>query len=86
MLKITPQRLFDPIGAPDQDFNPMSVLMTSDLLPVLVTPRGALFNDDCLTLLRAMKSETVDTVFADPPFNIGKEYGTRVNDNLLDTS
>ena len=85
MLKITPQRLFDPAGACAEDFDPLGVFIKPGLLPVLVTPRGALFNEDCLTLLRVMKSESVDTVFADPPFNLGKAYGSRVNDNLLDS-
>ncbi len=85
MLKITSQRLFDPVGPPAKDFNSTDLLTKPGLTPFLVTPRGALFNEDCLTLLRAMKSESVDTVFADPPFNIGKEYGSRVNDNLLES-
>jgi site-specific DNA-methyltransferase (adenine-specific) len=82
MLKITSQQPLDSIGA---DFDPASVLTKSDLTPVLSTPRGALFQEDCLVLLRSMKSESVDTVFADPPFNIGKRYGSRVNDNLAES-
>jgi len=39
-----------------------------------------LFKGDCLKLLPLLASETVDTVFADPPFNIGKEYGNSVDD------
>ena len=34
---------------------------------------------DCVTLLNEIPSETVDLVFADPPFNIGYEYD-RYND------
>lgn len=48
--------------------------------PKLVTELGALFNSDCLKFLSAVQSECVDTVFADPPFNIGKEYGDKVDD------
>jgi len=48
--------------------------------PVFRTPLGALFSDDCLNVLPAIESETVDTVFADPPFNLGKEYGTNTSD------
>jgi len=33
-------------------------------------------------MLRSIKSESIDTVFADPPFNLGKRYGARVNDEL----
>jgi site-specific DNA-methyltransferase (adenine-specific) len=42
---------------------------------------GALFNDDCLSVLPLIKDERVDAVFADPPFNIGKYYGKRVDDS-----
>jgi site-specific DNA-methyltransferase (adenine-specific) len=35
-----------------------------------------------MDMLTALQDEVVDTVFADPPFNLGKEYGKRSNDNL----
>jgi len=38
-----------------------------------MTQHGALFNADCLEILKAMKSESIDSVFADPPFNLGKD-------------
>jgi site-specific DNA-methyltransferase (adenine-specific) len=85
MLNLTSPRLFEAITAPTEAFDPMKVLTKPEPRPFLVTPHGALFNDDCLTLLRVAKSESVDTVFADPPFNIGKAYGSRVNDNLLES-
>ena len=34
-----------------------------------------LFEDDCLEIMRALPSESVDMIFADPPFNVGKKYG-----------
>jgi site-specific DNA-methyltransferase (adenine-specific) len=39
---------------------------------------------DCLDVLPQMVTETVDLVFADPPFNLGKDYGNGVNDSLKD--
>lgn len=42
--------------------------------PFLTTQYGALFSSDCLAILQELKSETVDCVFADPPFNLGKDY------------
>ena len=42
--------------------------------PFLTTQYGVLFKSDCLDILRALKSEVVDCVFADPPFNLGKDY------------
>lgn len=39
-----------------------------------VTKEGVLLRSDCLDLLANMKKESVDLVFADPPFNLGKDY------------
>jgi site-specific DNA-methyltransferase (adenine-specific) len=33
-----------------------------------------------MNVLPAVKDDVVDTVFADPPFNLGKEYGRHCND------
>lgn len=33
-----------------------------------------IYNEDCLETMAKMPDETVDLVFADPPFNIGKKY------------
>lgn len=48
------------------------------------TELGVLYNGDCLEFLPQIDSESVDLVFADPPFNLGKNYGSRVNDSLQD--
>ncbi len=53
--------------------------------PAAITPAyssslGALFAGDCLAVLPHLKDEVVDTVFADPPFNLGKEYGDNCDD------
>ena len=48
--------------------------------PKLCTEFGVLFQGDCCKLLPKVKSESIDTVFADPPFNLGKQYGSKVND------
>lgn len=40
----------------------------------LTTTHGILFQVDCLELLLRIRSESVHCVFADPPFNLGKEY------------
>lgn len=52
--------------------------------PILSTPHGLLFKGDCLSVLPFIQPESVDTIFADPPFNLGKEYGDNVNDNRPD--
>lgn len=50
--------------------------------PFLTTAHGVLFQADCLVLLNAMRSEVADMVFADPPFNLGKDYKNGFNDNV----
>jgi site-specific DNA-methyltransferase (adenine-specific) len=47
---------------------------------VFSTRLGVLYEGDCLELLPYVRSGAIDTVFADPPFNLSKEYGSRVND------
>jgi site-specific DNA-methyltransferase (adenine-specific) len=51
-----------------------------DVAPVFTTAHGALYKGDCTKVLPGLKSEIVDTVFADPPFNLGKDYGNKVDD------
>lgn len=47
----------------------------------LTTSLGVLFNCDCSTLFAELSDACIDTVFADPPFNIGKEYNNGRTDN-----
>lgn len=37
---------------------------------------------DCLDVMRSMPAGSVDMVFADPPFNAGKEYANDIDDDL----
>jgi site-specific DNA-methyltransferase (adenine-specific) len=50
------------------------------LKPFYASSLGALFSSDCMEVLPYVKEEVVDTVFADPPFNLGKEYGENFSD------
>ena len=69
--------------APEVGWHPLSVCSPAIAdLNVYATDRGVLFNGDCLDILPHIEDETVDTVFADPPFNLAKEYGARVNDDI----
>lgn len=52
--------------------------------PVFETELGRLYNADCLEALPEMEEGGVDLVFADPPFNLGKNYGKGVNDSLAE--
>jgi len=50
--------------------------------PFLTTSHGVLFAGDCIEVLNRLKSETIDTIFADPPFNLGKDYKNGFNDKV----
>lgn len=52
----------------------------STIEPSHTTSLGALFSADCMAVLPQIRDEAVDTVFADPPFNLGKEYGKSYDD------
>lgn len=52
------------------------------LAPAFSSVWGSLYQGDCLDLLRSLPDESVDMVFADPPFNLGKQYGTGISDHL----
>ncbi len=54
------------------------------MCPAVATGWGALYHADCMKLLPNVQSETIDTVFADPPFNLRKLYGSNVNDDLAE--
>jgi site-specific DNA-methyltransferase (adenine-specific) len=54
------------------------------MLPIFSTELGLLYQDDCLKVLEQIDSETVDLAFADPPFNLGKQYTSKINDARTD--
>ncbi|HBE48496.1 MAG TPA: site-specific DNA-methyltransferase, partial [Cyanobacteria bacterium UBA11369] len=43
---------------------------------------GILYKGDCLKFLRLLPDACADIVFADPPFNLGKDYGKSVTDKM----
>ena len=45
---------------------------------------GKLYRGDCLEILGGVEDATVDLVFADPPFNLGKDYGDGIKDSLTE--
>lgn len=54
------------------------------LRPVLRTKLGKLYQADCMEVLPTIQTGSVDTVFADPPFNLNKQYGDKSSDNHPD--
>ncbi len=49
--------------------------------PVFTTNLGELYQADCMDVLPTIESESIDTVFADPPFNLNKQYGDNSHDD-----
>lgn len=48
------------------------------------TSLGVLYQEDCLTVMKQISDETVDLFFADPPFNLNKQYGSGISDSLAE--
>ena len=71
---LLPVRLFDP-----------GPFLLRKQTPDHCTQHGALFAGDCMKFLPLIRDEVVDTVFADPPFNVGKKYGKSTNDEIPDS-
>jgi site-specific DNA-methyltransferase (adenine-specific) len=46
--------------------------------PIFETELGKLYQADCLDVLPKMENKTTDLVLADPPFNLGKDYGESI--------
>jgi site-specific DNA-methyltransferase (adenine-specific) len=54
------------------------------MIPILQTPLGQLYEADCIEVMRTLPGESVDLAFADPPFNLGKAYRSRIDDARAD--
>lgn len=50
--------------------------------PIFESSKGQLFQADSLNLMKSMADDSVDLIFADPPFNLGKKYESRIDDQL----
>jgi len=67
-----------------EKFDVTSFLKAPELVPFHATAFGCLYAADCMKVLPQLKDEVVDTIFADPPFNLGKQYGRNTDDSLPD--
>lgn len=56
--------------------------MRTNLNEYFRTENEVLYCGDCLDVMTKMQSESIDLIFADPPYNVGKDYGETWNDNL----
>lgn len=50
--------------------------------PNYETPMGSLYHGDCIDVMKGLESNSVDLIFADPPFNLNKFYKSEINDSL----
>jgi len=69
---------------PDRLFDPKPFVIDGTCKPIHRTHLGALYSADCMSILPAIADDSIDTVFADPPFNLGKVYGRNTNDSIPD--
>lgn len=51
--------------------------------PEMQTGLGRLYRGDCLAILPTLPCDSVDMIFADPPFNLGKRYPSGIDDERL---
>ena len=49
--------------------------------PVFKSKLGTLYNADCIDILNSIDDNSIDCIFADPPFNLNKDYGKKASDN-----
>lgn len=52
---------------------------------VFSTKLGDLYKGDCIALLSSMDDESLDCIFADPPFNLSKEYDNGTSDAMKES-
>lgn len=45
---------------------------------------GRLYEADCIEMMQSLEANSVDLAFADPPFNLGKRYTSKINDALAE--
>src|SRR5574341_28252 len=69
-----------PRPPPTHPFPVSSLMRKGAPEPRFSTDLGALFCGDSLKILPQLRDGVIDTIFADPPFNIGKKYGANTDD------
>ena len=54
--------------------------LNRDLL--FTSKNGILYHGDCLDLFSQVNTDSIDLIFADPPFNLNKNYGSQTSDHV----
>jgi site-specific DNA-methyltransferase (adenine-specific) len=55
-----------------------------EIEPIFTTDLGRLYEENCLDVLPTLDTDSIDTIFADPPFNLNKDYGSHMTDLISD--
>src|SRR5437588_6253476 len=64
-------------------WEPVILLRVLTLMKLIhETALGRLYQADCLDFLRSIHAGMVHAFFADPPFNLGKDYGQKSSDRI----
>lgn len=58
------------------------VAQESRISPYFECESGKLYKGDCVEIMKSVCTDTVDLIFADPPFNLGKLYDDGLEDRL----
>lgn len=45
--------------------------------------KNKIYNEDCIVGMKKIKDKTVDIIIADPPYNIGKEFGNKSDKQIM---
>ncbi|WP_053955422.1 DNA-methyltransferase [Inediibacterium massiliense] len=69
-----------------EEYNNTQINDVIELRPEFTTENGRLYRSDCIELMQSMDDNSVDTIFADPPFNLSKVYESGIDDNLSEDS
>jgi site-specific DNA-methyltransferase (adenine-specific) len=74
----------DTVYAIIQDGVPVPTIHEEEVEPVYTTPFGKLYQADCMRVMQGLDSDSIDLIFADPPFNLKKLYPSGIDDDLAE--
>jgi hypothetical protein len=75
---------FGPLNEASGVLDSVVSLDRTAMKPAFSTERGAVYNGDCMALFASIRDGCIDAVFADPPFNLGKDYGNGAHQDERD--
>lgn len=74
----------DAVYAIIQDEVAVPTTQQEEVEPVYTTSFGTLYEADCMRVMRGLDSDSIDLIFADPPFNLKKLYPSGIDDDLAE--